>query len=161
MIRDIEQLVDTSVAEVFGTMLAYRVQREPLGSAVGNSEPLIASSVGFIGRLSGVVFLYSTHSFALNMTSRLLGISQSEIETDEMVNDAMGELANMVVGIIKSRLSDRGMPCVLTIPSIVRGIHLKIQPVSSAERKFLTFRCNDGQLVVELMIKATEPALAN
>jgi chemotaxis protein CheX len=70
-----------------------------------------------------------------------------------MVNDAIGELANMTVGHMKSRLSDRGMPCVLTIPSVVRGRQLSIEPVSSTERRLFVFRCNDNQLVLEVFIK--------
>lgn len=37
----------------------------------------------------------------------------------------------MVVGHFRSRLADRGIPCVLTIPSIVRGHQFGIEPVSA------------------------------
>ncbi|HEY1171437.1 MAG TPA: chemotaxis protein CheX [Verrucomicrobiae bacterium] len=153
MIEDIEQLIGTAVSEVFGTMLNLPVAPEPKDTPIKNGEPHVASSVGFIGRLTGVVFLYSTNSFAKCMTSKLLGLEEHEVDGDEMVNDAMGELANMVVGNIKSRLSDRGMPCVLTIPSIVRGQHLSIEPVSSTQRRVFSFQSHKNQLVVELLLK--------
>jgi hypothetical protein len=51
------------------------------------------------------------------------------------------------------------MPCVLTIPSIVRGMHLTIEPVSTTERRVFSFRSNNNQLVVEVLIKYnTQPA---
>ena len=59
----------------------------------------------------------------------------------------------MVVGKLKSRLSDRGIPCVLTIPSIVRGSQFTIQPVSTSERKVFAYRCGGNQLLVEVLIK--------
>ena len=158
MIEDIEQLIGTAVGEVFGTMLNLPVAPEPKDTPIQNGEAHVASSVGFIGRLTGVVFLYSTNTFAKRMTGRLLGLEQHEVEGDEMVNDAMGELANMVVGNIKSRLSDRGMPCVLTIPSIVRGQHLSIEPVSSTQRRVFSFRSVDNQRVVELLLKGVSTA---
>ena len=155
MIEDIEQLISSAVTEVFSTMLNLKVRLDASCNAMVNGEGHVAGSVGFIGRVSGVVFLYSTNSFARNMTSSLLGLTDLEIEGDEMVNDAMGELSNMVVGHLKSRLSDRGMPCVLTIPSIVRGNHFTIEPVSSTERRIFFFNCDGRQLVVEVLLKGT------
>jgi chemotaxis protein CheX len=94
------------------------------------------------------------------MTGSLLGLEPDEVQAEEIVNDAMGELANMVVGHLKSRLSDRGMPCVLTIPSIVRGSQFTIKAISTTERQVSTFRCGpDHQLVVEILIRPTESDL--
>jgi chemotaxis protein CheX len=155
MIEDIEQLINSAVTEVFSTMLNFKVRLDRECTALINGEGHVAGSVGFIGRVSGVVFVYSTNSFARRMTSSLLGLTDHEIDGDEMVNDAMGELSNMVVGHLKSRLSDRGMPCVLTIPSIVRGNHFTIEPVSSTERRIYFFQCDGSQLVVEVLLKGT------
>jgi chemotaxis protein CheX len=66
----------------------------------------------------------------------------------------MGELTNMVVGHLKSRLSDRGHACVMTIPSIVRGTNFHIEPVSSTTiRRVCSFRSLEHQLVVEIMLR--------
>lgn len=155
MIADIEVMLADAVKEVFSTMLNIDAQKEPPGTALANGEPHIASSVGFIGRATGVVYLYSTGSFARKMTRSLLRLEDSEVAGDEMVNDAMGELANMVVGHIKSRLCDRGINCALTIPSIVRGSHFSIETVSSTERRVLMYRCNGNQVAVEVLVKPT------
>src|SRR4051812_19744502 len=118
MITDVDNLVTSAVTEVFTTMLNFPVRRDPPDTVIRNGEPQVAGSVGFIGIVSGVVYIYWTARFAKSMTGKMLGLTEKEA-TDEMVNDAVGELANMVVGYMKSRFSDRGMPCVLTIPSIV------------------------------------------
>jgi chemotaxis protein CheX len=153
MIEDLEQLIRVAVAEVFGTMLNIEVKGAELNGRQTNGEEQIASSVGFIGRLTGVVYLYSSGTFAKGLACRMLGMEPGEISGNEMVNDVMGELTNMVVGHLKSRLSDRGMPCVLTIPSIVRGNQFSIEPVSSSERRVFAFRCEVNQLIVEVLIK--------
>ena len=71
--------------------------------------------------------------------------------------DAMGELANMIVGSVKAALVEKGKSCVLTIPSIVRGSNISIEAISTATRRVLCFQCGDSQkLVVELMIKPPE-----
>jgi chemotaxis protein CheX len=154
MIDDIDQLVTSAITRVFGTMLKIPIQKEPPGSAILNGEPHVAGSVGFIGALSGVVYVYSTASFAQKITKAMVGTRDADTG-DEMVNDAIGEISNMIVGNIKSRLADRGMRCILTIPSIVRGSHFSVKPISSTERRVCTFQCDGNQVVVEILIKAT------
>ncbi len=153
MIDQLDELVTQAVARAFDTMLNLQVAPDPAGLNGGNGEPHVAGSVGFIGRLTGVVYIYSTASFARRITGIMLGIQESDIEGEEMVNDALGELTNMVVGQIKSQLSDRGMPCVLTIPSIVRGSHFAVESVSSTTRRMSAFKCGGERLAVEILIK--------
>lgn len=80
-----------------------------------------------------------------------------DVDEDEMVNDSMGELGNMVLGHIKSRLCDRGLSCVLTIPSIIRGTQFSFEPVNNAARLVLGFRCDEkNQVAIEVLIKETD-----
>lgn len=157
MIEVLEELVKGAVTDVFGTMLSIKTEPDASLKLMGNGNPRVASSVGFIGQITGVVFIYSEEIFAKLITSRMLGMDPSEIDCEELVNDSMGELGNMVVGHIKSRLCDRGMPCVLTIPSIVRGSHFCIEPTASMTRVAICFRCGDSdQLAIEVLIKKEE-----
>ena len=157
MIDELEELLKTAVGEVFRTMLNFDTRSIPFEADAMSSEAHIAGSVGFIGAMTGVVYIYSTAGFARTMTGRMLGMQEREIEGDEMVNDAVGELANMIVGSLKSNLVERGLACVLTIPSIVRGSNFSIEATSSTTRRVLCFRCNDSEnLVVEILIKPSD-----
>lgn len=157
MIDDLEVMLKTAVAEVFRKMLRTEACSVPINSGAMGAEAHIASAVGFIGDMTGVVYIYASSTFANKMTSTMLEMDASEVQGDEMVNDAMGELANMIVGSVKASLVERGMSCVLTIPSIVRGSNISIEAISSATRRVLCFRFSDNQeLVVELMIKPPE-----
>ena len=159
MIEVMEELVRGAVSEVFGTMLSIKTVPDKTLKLISNGDPHIASSVGFIGEVTGVVFIYSRDEFARLITSRMLGMKPAEIEGDELVNDSMGELGNIVVGHIKSRLCDRGLSCVLTIPSIVRGSQFTIEPAASARRMVLGFRCdNNEQVAIEVLMKPMDTA---
>lgn len=150
--QTIEGLAQAAVHEVFRGMLSLEMTAEP--PALLNNEPSgqIAGSVGFVGESSGVIYLYAGMDFARVMTQRMLGLEPAEVQ-DEMVNDAVGELSNMVVGYVKSRLCDSGWPCTLTIPSIVRGRQLTVETSGDIQRKVIGFQ-NDGKsLVVELLLK--------
>jgi chemotaxis protein CheX len=160
MIDVLDDLVKGAVAEVFGTMLSIRTVADQNLKLVSTPEQHIASSVGFIGQVTGIVFIYSRDSFARQITSRMLGIREAEVKDDEMVNDSMGELGNMVVGHIKSRLCDKGMSCVLTIPSIVRGTHFSIEPTAGTTRRVIGFHCGDSeQVAIEILLKPTQGPL--
>jgi chemotaxis protein CheX len=158
MIDDLDELVRTAVREVFETMLSLDLEPQPAGTSIQNTEPHVVGAVGFIGRPNGIVYVYATANFARDITNALLGLAETDATSDEMVNDAMGELTNMIVGHIKSRLADRGMPCALTIPSIVRGTNFTIEAVSTTTRRLCAFQCRGNRLAIEILLKPVNPA---
>lgn len=158
LIEEIRELLHGGVSEVFNTMLALEVCPAPLQDLAPEGEVLVVGSVGFVGDVNGIVYLHVADSLARKLTSYMLGLPEEEIDGDEMVNDAIGELCNMIVGAAKSQLCDTGSACVLTIPSIVRGRDFNIEQAGSDDRRLLGFRCGDAHLLVELVMRrpATE-----
>ena len=136
-------------------MLSFKVEQQKLEGDFFNSEVHVAGTVGITGSFNGMIYLYSSASFARQMTCRLLSMNDSEIEGNEMVNDAMGELTNMVAGFIKSKLDNLGVRCVMTIPTVVRGRDFKIEAVSGVLRKTVYFQCEGGRVLVEALLKPT------
>lgn len=156
MIADLEGLVTGAVTELFSTMLGMNMLPAPLESGFGNGETHVAGAVGFVGRLSGMVYAFTTVSFARRITATLLGLQEAEIEGDEMINDAMGEMANMLVGHMKSRLSDRGMPCMLTIPSVVRGSNFSVEGTTSTEGHTFSFVSGENLIFIQVLLKPSD-----
>ena len=150
---EVRDLLNGKVTEVFKTMLGLTAVPGPPVDLHASGEMLVVTSVGFIGEANGIVYLHLTAAFARTLAGRMLGLPEAELEGDEMVNDAIGELSNMVVGAVKSRLCDSGAPCVLTIPSIVRGKNFKIEHSSSSQVRLLGFCCEAQHILVELLIK--------
>ena len=144
----------SGVSEVFQTMLGLEAKPAAVPDQWhAPGEPLVVGSVGFTGDANGVVYLHVTARFAQTLASRMLDLSEAELEGDEIVNDVIGELSNMIVGCAKSRLCDAGAPCVLTIPSIVRGQTFEIKPACRCKHVLLGFRCGADYLVVELLME--------
>lgn len=152
-IDETAELLQSGVAEVFQTMLTLEAQPAPLPAPPAPGTELVIASVGFIGDVNGVVYLHLTNAFARTLAGRMLGMAEAELEGDEMVNDVIGELTNMIVGAVKSRLCDEGAPCVLTIPSIVRGQAFGIEATGASARRSLGFQCGQDPLLVELLMK--------
>ena len=153
MSEDWEPVLQAAATSVFTTMLSFKVEFAPLVENFFDGEKHIAGAVGFTGVYSAIIYVYSSAAFARRMTSSLLGMPEEEIQEDEMVNDAIGELTNMVAGHIKSNLNNQGKDCVMTIPTVVRGHDFRIEPVSGVHRQSVFFNCNGGRVLVEALIK--------
>jgi chemotaxis protein CheX len=154
-IEHVDQLTQEAVKMVFQSMLSMEVNPEPPSDQVADPAGEIIGSVAFIGEASGIIYLYAGATFARVITSRLLGISELEVDNGEMVADAIGELSNMVAGYVKSRLCDGGWSCVLTIPSVVRGQQLSVESSAQTTRRVIGFRNCKYHLLAEVLLKDT------
>lgn len=126
----------------------------PAGPASGMSA-FVVGTVGFLGDVNGLIYLYLDEGFARLTTGHLLGLTEAEVINagDEAVNDAIGELTNMTVGSFKNGLCDAGYACMLTIPSILRGINFSIEPMSSTTRYIYNFEASGYKFAVDILLK--------
>jgi chemotaxis protein CheX len=161
------ETINRAVQDVFKTMLgktATLAESSSVAAADGSpwehpvhiSGQHVVGTVGFIGDISGLIYLYLEDKFANDVASHMLGMTLAEIDEagHEVVNDAVGELTNMTVGTFKNQLADKGFPCKLTIPSILRGSNFSIEPVSSATRRIYRFHVGDHIIVADLLMKS-------
>jgi chemotaxis protein CheX len=160
-----QETITRAVNEVFTTMLGKKATLVPLppgthtaSDTVDLEHPHVVGTVGFIGTINGLIYLYMDVGFAQHCAACMLGMSDAEIAEagDETVNDAIGELTNMTVGTFKNQLSDRGFPCKLTIPSILRGSHFRIEPISSATRRIYRFEIGGRPLTADLLMQNSD-----
>jgi chemotaxis protein CheX len=155
----IRENITRAVGDVFKTMMGRAIALDPAEAGAdeaGASAPQVIGTVGFIGDINGLVYLYLTEDFANQCTAQILGMNAFELKTkgDEVVNDAIGELTNMVVGSFKNALCDAGYPCKLTIPSILRGRNFCIQSTRLAERRSYRFACGAHRVVTDIILKS-------
>lgn len=165
----IRENITRAVDDVFRTMVRRQIalselpQGRPLPDAVKalpKRAPIaqIVGAVGFVGDINGLVYIHLDQPFADLCTSSFLGMSDFELKSsgDEVINDAIGELANMIVGSFKNGLCDAGYPCKLTIPSIVRGKDFSIEPTNSAQRHVYWFESGGHRMVTDILVKSLE-----
>jgi chemotaxis protein CheX len=156
-----------ALSSVFSTSLGLPVrllEPAPPGRFVAPSPataPVITQvvgSVGFFGELNGVIYLCFEEVFARLCTGNMLGLDGAEVLAmgEEPVNDAIGEITNMVVGAFKNGLCDAGFPCKLTIPTILRGSNVSIGPISTVRRHTFGFESAGHLIEADLLIKAAD-----
>lgn len=162
--RFFSTMVGTEATFVSSAMMVEKEQKSfdedeappPAGELPLKSKGLVVAAVGFCGELDGVAYLYFTETLAESVTCGFLGMEMEDVRGNhEVVNDALGEVANMTIGTIKNTLSQFGYECRLTVPSIVRGSNFTIQSSSGVHRQRFEFSLYQDTLLVDMMFKRT------
>lgn len=111
----------------------------------------LTAMVGLAGTYNGLVSVHLPWPLALSFTSLMLGMEVTEIDDD--VNDAMGEIANMVAGSFKQHLSKGGSDIQLSTPSVVNGSDYVVSSGSNLENITLKFASDEEWFMVSLSIE--------
>ncbi|MBV5340041.1 MAG: chemotaxis protein CheX [Deltaproteobacteria bacterium] len=144
----LSQQLMRDVKEIFGTMVGLEdllhlpIQIDP----VTNFTDCISALVGLAGTYNGLVSLHMPSSLAMAATSCMLGMEVSEINDD--VNDAMGEIANMIAGSFKQHLTKSGMDIQISTPSVIYGKEYVISLGSNPQQIAVRFATDDEWFMV-------------
>ena len=138
--------------EVFSTMVMMEVVDEfPLKEPVSRFKCSITGMVGFAGTYSGVISIHCPVALALQITSNMLGIDCDEVNDD--LNDAIGEIANMLGGSVKQVLSKGGLDVKLSIPTVISGEDYTVNSLSDNDCVVVPFTIENHTLLVGLTLK--------
>jgi CheY-specific phosphatase CheX len=155
------------VSETLFGQAAYPVAQADEAAWAG--EVLVAC-IGIRGDCRLEVAMYFPQALASRLASFSLEMPAAQLE-EKMVSDVAGEFSNMVVGAIKSRVSDLEVACSMTVPRVVHCMleapdsALKVQGAlavirgSAGPRKDastgpcrLAFQVGEGLLLVDLYL---------
>ena len=135
-----------SIQNVFETMIdvPFKLGKPNLRN---ESIPLyeVSSIIGLSGSVTGCVVLSLSNDVAKQLVSALIGEESDEIDTD-----AIGEIANMIVGNAKKDFP--GERTSISIPSIVLGKHQVTYPRGIP---IISIPCetNAGRMVIDVALK--------
>ncbi len=144
--------VINATREVFSTMVMMEVVDSfPLKEPVSRFKCSITGMVGFAGTYSGVISIHCPVTLALKITSNMLGIDCDEVNED--LNDAIGEIANMLGGSVKQVLSKGGLDVKLSIPTVISGEDYTVNSLSDNDCVVVPFTVEDHTLLVGITLK--------
>jgi len=144
--------VINATREVFSTMVMMEVVDSfPLKEPVSRFKCSITGMVGFAGTYSGVISIHCPVDLALKVTSNMLGIDCDEVNED--LNDAIGEIANMLGGSVKQVLSKGGLDVKLSIPTVISGEDYTVNSLSDNDCVVVPFAVEGYTLLVGITLK--------
>ena len=111
----------------------------------------LTAMVGLAGTYNGLVSVHIPWPLAISFTSLMLGMEVTEIDDD--VNDAMGEIANMIAGSYKQHLSKGGSDIQLSTPSVVNGADYVVSSGNNLENITLKFATEEEWFLVAISIE--------
>jgi chemotaxis protein CheX len=159
-----EQLVGMirrATQEVFSMMLGSELQ--PGNAFLDNAAPGpkegVVALIGLAGEWAGSGILCCKADTARKISGLLL--MQEFAAVDEEVLDAVGEVANMVFGNVKTALEEETGPMGLSIPTVIYGRNFSTRSVGRTEWSVVPFHMDDGQFEIQLCLtlarQATHP----
>jgi chemotaxis protein CheX len=110
--------------DVFETMAFMALEEKPQEIA-WQEEDCLLGSVTFKGNLEGCLSICCGIPCARAIAANMLGMESQEGLGETDVQDAVGELVDMLIGSVKSRIQDHVGTLDVSIPSVVHGRRLK------------------------------------
>jgi len=110
----------TASLSVLGSVLGAEPKKQSLTAEASSSTThQVNVAFGVTGNLQGIVIFGMRESTACQIASQMAGMKLTLY--DSFVCSAIAELGNMITGNAMTVLSEAGMVCDITPPTIVRG----------------------------------------
>jgi chemotaxis protein CheX len=128
----IKEIVLESAKEVFETMIFMDITEttEPDSDIEGWA---ILGLITFRGAMEGCLAICCSTPCAQTISMNMLGIDSAEQVSEADTCDAIGEVANMIVGRVKKHLAKTVGNIEISIPSVVNGREIKNNLGNDAE----------------------------
>jgi chemotaxis protein CheX len=138
--------------EIFSSMIMLEIQPgEPFQREDSMLTNSISGLVGMAGSSRGLLAIHLSNSAALAITGAFLGMEPESIDGD--VCDAVGELANMLAGNIKTVIDPSGSDIKLSIPSAVYGEEYTVDCLTNAQSITVPFTFSGCSFMVEMQVR--------
>jgi chemotaxis protein CheX len=144
-VTDFEPVIGQIVEHVFQTMMGMDVQPADVPFPPGGE--LITAAISLAGSWKGAVLVECGLQEAFLFTSKMIGIEKPGSLNDD-VRDALGELANMVGGNLKSVLPG-GVS--LSLPTVVWGQDYTMQICRAGRARRFVFQGREATFAIELV----------
>ncbi len=149
---ELDHHIVSATREVFETMILLDTSpRTPRWQTTNHFEHHVSSMLGFSGDLTGMFYLHCPDAAARAITCALLG--SKDAATLEDIQDALGEVANMVAGGLKHSLARQGTRLDISIPTAISGSSYSINTLAGARGIGVPFDLIDHQFLVEVRFR--------
>lgn len=143
-----------SVKEVFETMIFMSVEKAP-DDAPQIEDNAIMGLITFKNGLKGCLTICCSEKCARTIAINMLGMNPQDDIDAAGIKDAFGEVTNMVMGSIKSRIQDNSSNLQVSIPTIISGNQLQNDMAEKAN-KVITRVSIEVQYTAEITFLYTE-----
>ena len=142
-------ILEMAAREVFQLMLASELKTAPPPEAPDQGLD-VTSMVGLAGKLCGLLSIRCTGKTAALIASKMLGVDVEKASAE--LNDALGEVANMVAGNFKNKISGLNDGCMLSVPTVVIGTDYILHSMADSPGIEIRLLFEDKPILVSIQI---------
>lgn len=157
--EDVIEMIHEATASVFSTMLNLPVDWQISRQEAGEPAPVdgVVALVGIAGTWTGTGRIYSSPEFARTVAGALLMTEFAAVDAD--VLDAVAEVANMIIGNLKTMLEARLGPLALSVPTVIYGRNYQARTSSIHDWTVVPLRCGDEIMDIRFCLMPTPVAV--
>lgn len=148
--EEIIEAVQTATADVFTTMLGMEVEAQEIHTdrACPSVNEGVMAFVGIAGPWVGNGIISCDAAFACRLCESFLMTEAPSV--NEEVLDAVGELANMVIGNFKTAAEAIVGPLALSVPTVIFGRNFTSKSLGSNDWLVVPFTCSGDRFEVRI-----------
>ncbi|MGA2751168.1 MAG: chemotaxis protein CheX [Verrucomicrobiota bacterium] len=109
-----------AIVKTFQTMLSIKLESADVHKVPPFGSELLLGAIGFRGKAEGSVYLRLSLDSGKVIAARIFGLQPSDSVASNEIDDAVGEVLNIIAGNFKSNLCDAGLDCRLETPQVTR-----------------------------------------
>ena len=158
---DIVSTTGDTLIELFDLMLSIKLAACEITDNVAYQGERIVGSVNFAGDVLGALSIIAEKNFARIITGKMLDRPLEQIQDEEEVKDAIGEVCNIVAGNLKGGFSDSGLVCEISLPSITAGKDFEIEVLNMARYERFSFQFYEHNIFVEVCVKIDDSVVTS
>lgn len=137
----LHELAESIWASMLGMEISPCELPEPWLAAAGE---MVIGCIQITGDWQGALTLHCTGPLARAATSAMFDMEPEEVD-DSLIQDAIGELTNMLGGNLKGLLPGTSR---LSMPSVAEGSGCRISVSRSVVLKQAAFQCEGGAMLI-------------
>lgn len=156
--EDVVRIMHRATDAVFTTMLNLPVTAEAVRQEAGDPAPVdgVIALVGIAGSWTGTGHIYCSAEFACQLAGALLMADYKSVDAD--VLDAVAEVANMIIGNVKTHLEETLGPLGLSVPTVIYGRNYQARTGSVHDWIVAPFRCGAQSMEIRFSLMPTPAA---
>ncbi|MEJ5260274.1 MAG: chemotaxis protein CheX [Anaerohalosphaeraceae bacterium] len=145
------EIVLDAAKEVFETMIFMEIEPSAQAS-IDESALSLLGTITFKGDIEGCMGINLSWPCGQTIARNMLALEPDAEVSQQEVCDAVGEVANMVMGSIKSRLQDMYPDIAVSIPTVVTGRELNSNLGEGAEKVAVPVCLNEEFTAVFILL---------
>ena len=108
----------------------------------------LSGLIGLTGDVKGTISVSFAEKCILSIVSKMFGEEKKEV--DEEIQDAVGEISNMISGQARQELEELGLTLKAAIPSVVMGKDHTIMHITAHPVMAIPFATDNGDFTIEV-----------